>query len=109
MNSLISKISRLFNKEVLKLFSGKVFPYLSSSQLYVDHFFMEKRGSWLASHPLPQIETLLFVWPLAPPGLNLSKVEVTMRSDMVDMNVTLDKLPLGLGDSLFYLRMVWQT
>lgn len=70
---------------------------------------MEKSGSWSASHLLPQIATLLFVRPLAPPGLSLRKVEVTTRSDMIDRNGTLDKLPLGLVDSLFYLRIVWQT
>lgn len=106
-NSLISKICYLFNKEVLGLFSGKVFP-LPQFQLALCYpFFMETSGSWSASHLLPQIATLTFVWPLAPPALNHRKVEVITRSDMIDMNVTMDKLPLGLVDSLFYLRMVW--
>lgn len=32
---------------------------------------------------------------------------MNVRSDLIDMNVTLGKLPLSLEASLFYLRMVW--
>lgn len=68
--------------------------------------------AWGVGQPLisfPKLQPFFLSGTLTPLGLNLRKGEVTTRSDMIDVNVILDKLPLGLVDSLFYLRIVWQT
>lgn len=45
---------------------------------------------------------------MTPLKLSFRKVEeVKVRSDLLDVNVTLEMFFQGLVDSLFYLRMSW--
>lgn len=99
VSGLIFIIPHLFNNS----FSDNTSPtsVLASYILATCH---GGKGNWPSSPLFPQLPSCflsrLSRLPLAPPGLKIRNVDVQVRSDVIDLNVTLAKLPLDLVDSV---------